>query len=779
MLKQLITFFFTLAFGLEMAAQERPTRNNGSNELSPPKSVLFVHFDKTVYTNNEDVWFTAYLLKNNPLLKYDAISVSLVNDLDRSVVMENRFVLENGLAFGKVIIPEAAPPGKYTLLVVTNVLKNSRPDVIFTQPILIRSAELQEIIAVVEPLDTAASLPQQKVRLTVTFKNPSISIKDKAAEAQLSYYVGNASHPVFKGFGKTKNGIYDLMLPSAKLTNDNNTLHIQLWYNNKVMELGFNLPAKPTMPLVNFYPEGGHLVEGMENNIAWEVKTNAGQPVMATGFLLKDGKVVDTVINGSAGIGRFKMFTTAGSKYSLKLYGQTDTSYSLPTADRGGPMLSLPRAMINDTLLVNIRTTQRNKYQLIAHNNKELFFVKSLELDPGINRLKFVLKNIPRGICQLVLTDSAGHLLADRLFFAHYYDQPTITINTDKTSYHSREKVSIRLKLNSADSAEVSIAGVQTSRLKKSPFTNIRNYVYLTNEFADIPPNTLGETNTNDELLETLLMIRKWKALDWKTILTTPVIDTANNNYKYISFKGRINYLNKPLEKPALLVSIVNPNLQFNTDADGSFALSDEFLRTEHEGILSFVIANDKATNYGVSMIDPYAILIERLAASLELNDDFDTPARTNYLYVPDNEHAIKLKEVNIRSRKDDAYYNGSSLANQSLERIEVPRVTTLNGKPWNYSEILLMPSQNKSFVLQVKGIQHINEDEKALFSPTSSDPLYHATIFWNHHKNITSTSDTELSFYTGDITGEFKIIVQGRTPSGVVYGEASFDVKK
>lgn len=29
-----------------------------------PSGLLFVHTDKTLYTNNEDLWFSAYLLKN-------------------------------------------------------------------------------------------------------------------------------------------------------------------------------------------------------------------------------------------------------------------------------------------------------------------------------------------------------------------------------------------------------------------------------------------------------------------------------------------------------------------------------------------------------------------------------------------------------------------------------------------------------------------------------------------------------------------------------------------
>ena len=37
---------------------------------------------------------------------------------------------------------------------------------------------------------------------------------------------------------------------------------------------------------------------------------------------------------------------------------------------------------------------------------------------------------------------------------------------------------------------------------------------------------------------------------------------------------------------------------------------------------------------------------------------------------------------------------------------------------------------------------------------------------------------ETNLSFYTSDITGKFRIVVQGITSNDVIYGEHFFEVK-
>ena len=56
--------------------------------------------------------------------------------------------------------------------------------------------------------------------------------------------------------------------------------------------------------------------------------------------------------------------------------------------------------------------------------------------------------------------------------------------------------------------------------------------------------------------------------------------------------------------------------------------------------------------------------------------------------------------------------------------------------------------------------------------------PEYLSTIYWNHLMKINNDQEVTLTFYTADITGEFKIIVQGVENKDVVYGEKKFIVK-
>ncbi len=286
---------------------------------------LFIHFDKNVYTNNESLWFTAYLFGAD-YKQYQTLSVALVNDGSRAVLMEDKFVISNGLAFGHSLIPDSVGPGNYTFIATTNRLVNGRPDVVFTQPVTIKTADEQDYTVSLNPIDTSVTSAEQKVMLLVGFPHP----KTAPAVVPVNYYVGNVSHPVIRDSVKTKAGQYIFTIPSKLLSQGNNTLHVQVKYNNEGKEVSIALPAPAQPAVVRFYPEGGNLVNNIQSTVGWEVKNAAGNPMGVSAILYEDNKVLDTLSTNSYGLGKFQLTSKTGSSYAVKLYAnKKDTLYRL------------------------------------------------------------------------------------------------------------------------------------------------------------------------------------------------------------------------------------------------------------------------------------------------------------------------------------------------------------------------------------------------------------------------------------------------------------------
>jgi hypothetical protein len=88
--------------------------------------------------------------------------------------------------------------------------------------------------------------------------------------------------------------------------------------------------------------------------------------------------------------------------------------------------------------------------------------------------------------------------------------------------------------------------------------------------------------------------------------------------------------------------------------------------------------------------------------------------------------------------------------------------------------------SSPNEYILRFKGIYSRKEfysQDYSKINPT--EPEYLSTIYWKYQLIVSSIKETELSFYTSDITGRYKIVIQGVTGNDVTYGEATFNVVK
>ena len=120
MLKQILFFLFLCHLTIYSYGQDVIAEKMRINGLANPSAKLFVHFDKNVYSSNEMVWFTAYLLAEQAerIDLHTVLAVSLVRDADSTIVVQEKFVMGQGLAFGNMVIPNKLENGEYHFMVL-------------------------------------------------------------------------------------------------------------------------------------------------------------------------------------------------------------------------------------------------------------------------------------------------------------------------------------------------------------------------------------------------------------------------------------------------------------------------------------------------------------------------------------------------------------------------------------------------------------------------------------------------------------------------------------
>lgn len=102
-------------------------------------SQIYLHTDKTIYTGNENIWFTGYLLRaSQPLEQYHTLYVFLSHRVTQQVVASEQFVMKQGLAAGYIFVADSFPPGDYNLVAYTNAVSNEPYPRVFQQQLSIR-----------------------------------------------------------------------------------------------------------------------------------------------------------------------------------------------------------------------------------------------------------------------------------------------------------------------------------------------------------------------------------------------------------------------------------------------------------------------------------------------------------------------------------------------------------------------------------------------------------------------------------------------------------------
>ncbi len=787
--------------------------------INKPASILFVHYDKTIYTNNENIWFTAYLLNDTNTIAHHTLAIVLVRSDDKRIMLEEKYKISNGHGFGNLMLPDTIAPGNYQLLAYTNVMdKQGHPVDVFKQPIVIKTTAAQSFKASLILLDSIKEQPGPARVLVKVSTTTGITETKKATVYNISYNLGNAAPK------KTKtdiHGEYQITIPEADLASTNGTLFVEVKHDNEIKYLSLNLPDRQKETIkIGFYPEGGSLVEGLLNQVGWEAKTNNGRPMQLKGELYRDNRVVDTISTDSHGMGRFSISPVKGSSYSVRLIqtpGLTDTTYQLPGAQSDRPLISIANAIADDTLKLQIMAAKRTAIKVLVHNYREAFANVPLQANAGGISLKLSLQEIPRGLAIITLLDSLDRPLAERLFFAHYNQQEILSITTDKPVYTTRDKVKLTLRLTDEKTGKpltgkLSVACVQNNRIENNNQQDIESYSYLMHELGKLPVDPGQRLFNNKEYLENVVLVKGWRRYTWQELINTKAVDTLQN-YSSPRFTGAVTRFGKQLKKPVTVSALSDSLLNLvSTDEIGRFEMSTEDLLVVAGRKLVLSVNQKDKTGIDIRFTDPYH-LVNNWLASHEVpgtTSSFAVGRSSTEQELQGLEKNVTLKEVIVSSKKDGSLYAANAPLVQGVNRCGDYICVTggincpLPGHNWRMyvpvkgqryirhyisNDVILrntpfiysgcdLEEKNPSVVL-IKGVSMPKEFYPIDYTVSAiNEPMYLSTIYWNHQVQLDKSGSSEISFYTSDITGSFRLVVQGTGNNNLFFKQLIFPVK-
>jgi hypothetical protein len=750
---------------------------------------LFIHFDKNVYSTSEPAYFTAYLVKEGtiPLKKNKVLAIALIRNIDTTVVITKKFIMQGGIANGDFEIPDSLLAGNYRFLAYTDQLVNGLPEATFEQNITLKTRNepvFKVNMKLVDEIKPGTNAHQ--VIITATTADSRFLTKP----LDIVYRYGNMSR-------KAKTDATGQLVISLPIQNNvtNPNLYVKICNIKDTSFMQMPIPNSKSRAQVNFYPEGGHLVRGLTSTVAFEVKDAQRMPIALKAIFLKNDKVIDTLETDSYGIGKFTLRYEKDAHYTFKLIhdGLRDSAYHLPQALTQGIALQVPKAVANDTVRLQLRSTGAHQINIRIHNFKETFLHQPFKMTQNYQAFKIALTDMPKGLLGITITDSLDRPVAERIFFAHFDKKERIQLQTDRQEYKQREKVTLSLNLpDSVTKGFVSVAVVQNNRIELKKMRDIESYTYLNSVLADLPIHLMGLPFKDDQYIENALLTKGWRRYQWEG-LSEPL------NVDSVIFKAQVLKNNKALKTPLNVVVLGKDHFQTDsTSSTGLINLTDPQYTSSTSGDLQLFVPGNNYGIYQISIMNGFNTMSEQLK-KVSVADEVILPStllNNTELVLKGNEKAISLKEVVIRSKADVSFNDTRKIGNPGRNACGdyVCHMGVFNCRNHTYDSGHTAPVKGQKYaglngpyngcLIEAKEYKNLFKFDfvryaKEFYENDYQDPketAFFSTIYWNYGL-IVDKKKTELSFYTSDITGKFKVVAQGILNNDVVYAEQFFEV--
>jgi hypothetical protein len=209
------------------------------------------------------------------------------------------------------------------------------------------------------------------------------------------------------------------------------------------------LAVKDTIdtPVVNFFPEGGNLVNDIQSKVGFTVTDKRGGINNCRGYILdKNGDTVESFSPLKFGIGNFNFKPLKGNTYRaiVILPGGIQLTKAMPEAFDNGYVMQLSE---NDRSQVIINIQRKNNSEagnsaeqllLAAHTRQVLKVAEKIQVTNNNNNGELIIdKNkIGTGVIHFTLFNGNDQPVCERLFFVKPSSGVSLTVKSDQNIYN-------------------------------------------------------------------------------------------------------------------------------------------------------------------------------------------------------------------------------------------------------------------------------------------------------------------------------------------------------
>ncbi len=291
-----------------------------------------------------------------------------------------------------------------------------------------------------------------------------------------------------------------------------------------------NNSSRPMIADVSFLPEGGKLLEGIANLVAFKAIDENGYGIEAKGTVNDaSGTEVISFRTDYKGMGIFFLTPENGKSYHAVINGFPSFKFSFDSLIVSeGVKIQLVN-QTSQNLIVNVTGNSDQylgeTYYLVNMHRGTVVFYQPVMIEEKNQLVKFNTEMLKGGINQLVLLDSKLRPVSERLLFSDNFDFNEIVVKPDKSSFDLRSEANLQI---SGDKSHEEASNLSVSVVQEAAFSgnkqheNILSWMLISSDlkgYIETPADYFSDSIINSRAKQRLLMLTNgWSSYFWNTV---------------------------------------------------------------------------------------------------------------------------------------------------------------------------------------------------------------------------------------------------------------------
>ncbi len=316
-------------------------------------------------------------------------------------------------------------------------------------------------------------------------------------------------------------------------------------FNRRIERMGDNYT-------IAFFPEGGNLVAGTKNRVAFQVVDELGRGQNAEGEIVSPaGDIVASFQSESRGIGVFDIEPLGGLSYTARISvnGGRNTTHDFPPAEEGYA-LRIDSEEENFRIGITARVSPQSPIYsddliVIGHTRGTPYF-KSIS---GLNdqKVEFVVskQDFPSGIAHFTVFARGLVPVAERLVFIDHGDELSITPFISAISENDYIDVSFKVTDHNGSPVDgaFSLSAVAGDPSGGAHTTDMLSYLLLSSDLKGMiadPRSFLLPDDNSSLSVDHLLLTYGWRRFSWEDILAGELPEIEHSPEPGLTISGQL-----------------------------------------------------------------------------------------------------------------------------------------------------------------------------------------------------------------------------------------------